>query len=138
MYIHETKIKVRYVETDRMGIVHHSNYYSWFEVARGEFITDTGMTYRDMEEEGIMMPVLESSCKYIQAAKYEDILIIQAWIHEINGAKAIFNYKIIREKDNKIIATGSTKHAFVNNKFKIVNIKKVKPDIWNKLTHKIK
>lgn len=138
MYIHETKIKVRYVETDRMGIVHHSNYYSWFEVARGEFITDTGMTYSDMEEEGIMMPVLESSCKYIQAAKYEDILIIQAWIHEINGAKAIFNYKVIREKDNKIIATGSTKHAFVNNKFKIVNIKKVKPDIWNKLTHKTK
>ncbi|MCT4545141.1 MAG: acyl-CoA thioesterase [Vallitalea sp.] len=138
MYIHETKIKVRYVETDRMGIVHHSNYYSWFEVARGEFITDTGMTYSDMEEEGIMMPVLESSCKYIQAAKYENILIIQAWIHEINGAKAIFNYKVIREKDNTIIATGSTKHAFVNNKFKIVNIKKVKPDIWNKLTHKTK
>jgi acyl-CoA thioester hydrolase len=59
MYINETKIKVRYVETDQMGVVHHSKYYPWFEVARGEYITRMGMTYKQMEEEGIMMPVLE-------------------------------------------------------------------------------
>ncbi|GKX28586.1 thioesterase [Vallitalea longa] len=133
MYIHETKLKVRYVETDQMGIVHHSKYYPWFEIARGEFITETGMSYRDMEEAGIMMPVLESSCKYIQGAKYEDNLIIQAWISEMNPVKVIFNYNVVREKDDKIIAKGSTKHTFVNDDFKIVNIKKMKPEIWSKL-----
>ncbi|MGV8984198.1 acyl-CoA thioesterase, partial [Clostridium sp.] len=65
MYINETKVKVRYVETDQMGIVHHSNYYAWFEVGRGEYITQIGMTYSEMEENNIMIPVLESSCKYI-------------------------------------------------------------------------
>lgn len=132
MYIHETKLKVRYVETDQMGVVHHSKYYPWFEIARGEFITETGMSYRDMEEAGIMMPVLESSCKYIQGAKYEDNLVVQAWISEMNPVKVIFNYNVIREKDDKIIAKGSTKHTFVNEDFKIVNIKKMKPEIWSK------
>jgi acyl-CoA thioester hydrolase len=129
----ETKIKVRYVETDQMGIVHHSNYYAWFEVGRGEFIKGAGMTYRDMEEQGIMLPLLESSCKYIEGAKYDDELIIQTWIKEMNGVKIIFNYNVVRERDNKIIAKGSTKHAFVNNEFKIINIKKVNPDMWSKL-----
>lgn len=133
MYINECKVKVRYVETDQMGIVHHSNYYAWFEVGRGEFIVEGGMTYRDMEELGVMMPVLESHCKYIEGAKYEDDLIIQTWIEEMNGAKVIFAYNVVRGKDKKIIAKGSTKHAFVDNNFKIVNIKKKNPDIWSKL-----
>lgn len=133
MYINETKIKVRYVETDQMGIVHHSNYYAWFEVGRGEFITNADMTYRDMEEQGVMLPVLESSCKYIEGAKYEDKLIIQTWIEEMSGAKVIFNYNVIRETDNRILAKGSTKHAFVNNEFKIINVKKANSEIWIKL-----
>ena len=133
MYIHENKIKVRYVETDQMGIVHHSKYYPWFEIARGEFITKIGMTYREIEEQGILMPVLESSCKYIEGAKYEDNLVIQSWISEFNPVKIIFNYNVIREEDNKIIAKGSTKHTFVNEDFKIVNIKKVKPEIFSRL-----
>ncbi|GMQ55990.1 thioesterase family protein [Vallitalea sediminicola] len=133
MYIHETKLKVRYVETDQMGVVHHSKYYPWFELARGEFIKEVGMTYREMEEEGIMMPVLESWCKYIEGAKYEDEIIIKTWIEEMNPVKMVFNYHVVREIDNKIIAKGSTKHTFVNNNFKIVNIKKVKTEIWEKL-----
>lgn len=135
MYIHETKIKVRYVETDQMGVVHHSKYYPWFEVARGEYITKMGMTYKQMEEEGIMMPVLESWCKYINGAKYEDNLIIKTCIEEMNPVKMIFNYNVVREKDDKIIAKGSTKHAFVDNNFQIVNIKKAKSDMWEKLEY---
>ncbi len=133
MYIHETKLKVRYVETDQMGVVHHSKYYPWFEMARGEYITKIGMTYGGMEEEGIMMPVLESWCKYIDGAKYEDELIIKVWIEEMNPVKMVFNYHVVREEDNKIIAKGSTKHTFVDKNFKIVNIKKVKPEMWEKL-----
>jgi acyl-CoA thioester hydrolase len=132
MYINETKIKVRYVETDQMGIVHHSNYYAWFEVGRTEYITEIGMTYKDMEENHIMLPVVESSCKYIEGAKYEDIIIIQTFMQELNGAKVIFNYNVLRETDGKIIAKGSTTHAFVNEKFRVVNLKKANIVMWNR------
>ena len=132
MHINKTKLKVRYVETDQMGIVHHSNYYAWFEVGRTEFITQIGMTYKQMEEANVMLPVVESSCKYIQGAKYEDIIIIETFMHELSGAKVIFNYNIIRESDEKILAKGSTTHAFVNDKFRVVNLKKASPDIWSR------
>jgi acyl-CoA thioester hydrolase len=132
MYINKTKLKVRYVETDQMGIVHHSNYYAWFEVGRTEYITEVGMTYKQMEEAGIMLPVVESSCKYIEGAKYEDILIIETFMKELNGAKVIFNYNVVRESDGKVLAKGSTTHAFVNKKFRVVNLKKANADMWGR------
>mgnify|MGYP001587835899 FL=1 len=132
MYINETKLKVRYVETDQMAIVHHSNYYAWFEVGRTEYITETGMTYKQVEENNIMLPVVESSCRYIEGAKYEDIIIIQTSMKELNGAKVIFNYNVIRQNDGKILAKGSTTHAFVNEKFRVVNLKKVNMEMWSR------
>jgi acyl-CoA thioester hydrolase len=133
MYINKTEIKVRYVETDQMGIVHHSNYYAWFEVGRGTFIADIGLSYKELEERGILLPVLESSCKYIEGAQYDDDLVIQTWIEEINGAKIMFQYDVVRKKDHKVIAKGRTKHAFVNKEFRLLNAKKNMPDVWGKL-----
>ena len=126
-------MKVRYVETDKMNVVHHSNYLIYFEAGRTEFINKCGMSYSEMEEEGIMIPLTESNCKYIQGAKYEDELIIKTWIKELTPVKVEFNYSVIREKDQKEIAKGSTLHAFVNNNFKITNLKKKHPDILEKL-----
>lgn len=133
MHISKTEIKVRYVETDKMGIVHHSNYYAYFEVGRGDFIEETGISYSEMENQGIMLPLVESQCKYIEGAKYEDELIIETWIEEFTGAKLVFNYNVIRKLDNRIIAKGKTVHPFVNNDFKIVNLKKAKPEMWAKI-----
>jgi acyl-CoA thioester hydrolase len=133
MYVNETKIKVRYVETDQMGIVHHSNYYAWFEVGRTEFIAASGMNYRDMEKEGVLIPLVESSCKYIQGAKYEDVIIIETWIEYLNGAKVVFSYNVIRDEDRKLLAKGSTTHAFVNKEFKIINLKKKNEGMWKVL-----
>ncbi len=133
MYINETKLKVRYIETDQMGIVHHSNYYAWFEVGRTEYITGIGMTYKEMEENNIMLPVVESSCRYKEGAKNEDILIIQTYMQELNRAKVVFNYNVVREDDGKILASGSTTHVFVNEKFKIVNLKKTNIEVWSRL-----
>ena len=132
MYINETKLKVRYEETDQMGIVHHSNYYTWFGVGRTEYITQIGKTYKEMEEDNIMLPVVESSCRYIKGAKYDDILIIQTFMQELNGVKVIFNYNVIRENDGVILAKGSTTHAFVNEKFKVINLKKANIELWSK------
>lgn len=133
MYINETTIKVRYVETDQMGVVHHSNYYAWFEVGRGEYILQSGLSYSEIENQDVMLPLVESSCKYIEGAKYEDIIIIQTWISEITPVKVIFNYAVVRNRDNKIIAKGSTTHAFVNKSFRIVNMKKKNFEIWSRL-----
>lgn len=133
MFISETKITVRYVETDKMGIVHHSNYYVYFEEARTQFIKQCGMSYSDMEESGIMIPLVESNCKYIQGAKYEDELIIKTWVKELTPVKVEFNYSVIREKDHKEISKGSTLHAFVDNNFRIVNLKKNHSGIFQKL-----
>ena len=133
MYICETKLKVRYVETDQMGIVHHSNYYAWFELGRGEFITKLGMNYRQMEESGILMPIMETYCKYYEGAKYEDDLIIKTYIDEVTPVKVIFNYDVIREKDEKLLAKGRTTQTFVNNSFRIINLKKTHHDLWEKM-----
>ena len=133
MYISETKIIVRYAETDQMGIVHHSNYLIWFEAGRTDFIKGSKMSYSEMEKEGILIPLAESSCKYIIGAKYEDELIVKTWVNELTPIKVEFNYSVIREKDQKEIAKGSTLHVFVSKKFKIINIKKGHPKIFEKL-----
>jgi acyl-CoA thioester hydrolase len=133
MYVSETRINVRYAETDKMGIVHHSNYLIWFEAGRTDFIKGSNITYSEMEKRGILIPLAESSCKYITGAKYEDELIIKTWVKELTPVKVEFNYSVFREKDQKEIAKGSTLHIFVNNNFKIINLKKSHPEIFEKL-----
>ncbi len=133
MYISETKIVVRYAETDQMGIVHHSNYLIWFEAGRTDFVKESKISYSEMEKEGILIPLAESNCKYIIGAKYEDELIIKTWIKELTPVKVEFNYSVIREKDKKEIAKGSTIHVFVNKDFKIINFKKNHPLMFEKL-----
>ncbi|AKN30651.1 4-hydroxybenzoyl-CoA thioesterase [Clostridium carboxidivorans P7] len=133
MYTSETKLTVRYVETDKMGIVHHSNYYPWFELARGDFIKKIGMKYSEMESLGIMMPLVESYCKYYEGAKYEDEIIIETSIEKITPVKVIFNYDVIRELDGKLLAKGKTTQTFIDKDFKIVNLKKKYSDLWEKM-----
>jgi acyl-CoA thioester hydrolase, YbgC/YbaW family len=133
VYTSETKIVVRYAETDQMGIVHHSNYYIWFEAGRTDFIKGSKMSYSEMEERGVLNPLVESSCKYILSAKYEDELIIKTWVSQLSPVKVVFNYSVIREKDQKEIAKGSTVHAFVDRNLRITNIKKTHTDIFEKL-----
>lgn len=133
MYTSETKLTVRYVETDKMGIVHHSNYYPWFELARGDFIKKIGMKYSEMESLGLMMPLVESYCKYYEGAKYEDEIIIETSIEKITPVKVIFNYNVIRELDRKLLAKGKTTQTFIDKDFKIVNLKKKYSDLWEKM-----
>lgn len=133
MYVNEAKVKVRYAETDKMGVVYHSNYLIYFEIGRTEFINKCGISYLEMEQMGIMIPLLESNCKYMQGAKYADELTVRTWIEELGAAKVRFNYSIVRESDEKEITKGSTLHVFVDNNFKIINLKKKFPEIMIKL-----
>lgn len=134
MYKSSTKIKVRYAETDKMGIVYHSNYYIYFEVAREDLISYAGMKYKALEDYGVMMPIMETHCKYHEGARYGDELDIETYIEELTPFKAVIGYKVMRESDNKLIAQGKTVQAFVDSQsFRIINLKKVHPDIWEKL-----
>lgn len=134
MYVCETKLKVRYVETDKMAIVHHSNYYIWFEASRDEFIEKIGLSYKQIEDMNIMMPLVETSCKYIEAAKYGDEVLIKTFINELSGAKVIINYEVLNTSNSKLLAKGSTTQVFVNSTdFKIINLKRKYPELWNKL-----
>jgi acyl-CoA thioester hydrolase len=129
----ETNIRVRYAETDQMGIVHHSNYYVWFELARDEFIERLELSYKDIEEGGILMPLVETNCKYIIPAQYGQRLIIKTYIEELSPVKIVIGYEVYKEGENKLMARGTTKQAFVDRNFKIVNLKKKNSDIYNKL-----
>ncbi|WP_446899816.1 acyl-CoA thioesterase [Clostridium sp. LBM24168] len=133
MYTSSTKIKVRYAETDKMGIAHHSNYYIWFEAARGDFIKKADITYKDMEKKGIMMPLVETYCKYSKAAKYDDDLIIETFIAEFNPVKISFNYRVLNENNGEVLAKGKTTQTFINEKFKIINLQRKYPELWDKL-----
>lgn len=134
MYKSITKLKVRYAETDQMGIVHHSNYYVYFETAREDFIIGAGISYKEMEDMGIMMPLIETQCRYLEGAKYGDTLIIETSLEELSAVKVVLTYKVIRERDNKLISKGKTIQTFVSkDTFKIINIKSSNLEIFEKL-----
>lgn len=133
MYISNTNIKVRYAETDKMGIAHHANYYIWFEEARGDFIEKINISYKEIEDMGIMMPIIETHCRYMRASTYSDILNVQTSIGELSPVKIIFNYRVINKESGELLAKGSTTQTFINNNFKIINMKKKYPEIWDKL-----
>ena len=132
-HITKTYLSVRYAETDRMGIMHHSRYYPWFEVARGDFIKQFGGSYRELEESGILMPLTETHSKYIQGLKYDEEAVILCKLAELSVAKCKFEYEVYRISDNKLVNTGYTKHGCVDESFRPVNLKKKNPKVWELL-----
>ncbi len=109
----ETKIRVEYHHTDQMGIVHHSNYVKFFEVARTEWLRAVGLTYAEMERRGVMMPIVEVNIKYRQPAYYDELISVTASVDELPMARMNFKYEI-RGEDGREIATGSTTLGFID------------------------
>jgi acyl-CoA thioester hydrolase len=112
----ETEIRVRYQETDNMGVVYYGNYFTWFEVARTEHLRSLGISYRDLESKGLYLMVASASCRYISSARYDDIVKIQTRVPEIKNSSLKFEYKLLVEA--RIIATGETVHVFTNRAYK--------------------
>lgn len=132
--VSEIKVEVRYAETDKMGITHHSVYPIWYEAARTELIKKIGITYSEMERKGIMLPLAELNCKYIIPSTYEDKLTIKVWVSKITPARIVFNYETYKEGISKAIATGETIHAWVDSKtLKPMNFKKNFPEYYEKI-----
>jgi acyl-CoA thioester hydrolase len=109
----ETRIRVRYAETDQMGVVYHANYLIWMEVGRVEYWREAGLRYRDMErEDGILLVVAEATCRYRAPAFYDDEVIIRTSIAESNARMIRFTYELVSADDGRVLATGETKHVF--------------------------
>jgi len=115
MYQSETHIRVRYGETDQMGYVYYGNYAMYYEVGRVESLRQLGLTYKEMEEMGVMMPVLENKSKYLAPARYDDLLRVVTTIKEKPGVRIKFEYEIFNG-ENKLIHQGETLLVFVDMK----------------------
>src|SRR5256885_12480064 len=110
----ESRVKVRYAETDQMGVAYYANYFIWFEVGRSQYCNDRGFSYRDMEREtGLFLIVAEASCRYRTPARYEDELIIRTRVTELTRRTLRFNYEIER-LDKAPVAVGETLHVLIN------------------------
>ncbi len=106
MFTTETQIRVRYAETDQMGVVYHSNYFPYFEVARAEAIREMGITYADMEKAGIIMPVVDVHCRYLRPARYDDLLTIKTILKELPVHHKIeFHHEVYNEQ-KELLAAG--------------------------------
>ena len=124
--------KINYYETDKMGVVHHSNYIRFFEEARCEFLKDTGLPYDMLESKGIMSPVLGVSCKYKKHVTFGDIIEIHTSIKEFSGVKFTVSYNVYNKKTGDLCVTGESNHCFTDTNIKPLNLKKNFPDIYEK------
>ena len=115
MIVAENQIRVRYAETDQMGYVYYGNYSTYFEVARVELFRTFGISYKEMEEQGVMMPVLEQHIKYIRPAKYDDLLTIKTYLKSKPGVRIKFEYEVFNE-DKTLLTKAETMLVFVDMK----------------------
>lgn len=132
--ISKSIVRVRYAETDQMGIVHHSVYPIWYELARTDLSKLAGFPYSKMEEEGVLTPLVELNSKYIKPAFYDDELIVTATVSKLTPARVVFSYEVFKKDSDKPINTGYTIHALVNKDMKPINTKKLFPDIYEAMS----
>lgn len=133
-----TKITVRYAETDQMGIAHHSNYPIWYEVGRSDYIKMFGTSYTEMEQAGVMTPLLNLTCNYKLPALYEDELIIRTKAIMMSASRITFAYtvkKIEKDGSETELGYGTTEHGFVDSKtFRPCSVKKRLPELYAKIS----
>lgn len=117
----------KYYETDQMGIIHHSNYIRWFEEARIDYMNQIGLTYKTMETQGIISPVLEISCKYQKMMYFDDIATIVVKVIDYTSVRFAIEYEIYNQ-NNELCTIGSSKHCFIDKNGKPVSLKRIKPE----------
>jgi acyl-CoA thioester hydrolase len=104
-------VRVRYAETDKMGVVYYAHYLVWFEIGRTEWLRETGWNYRAMEDEGLALPVIEARCEYKVSAKYDDEIEIRTGARLVSPVRLAFDYELVRRSDMALVASGSTVHV---------------------------
>lgn len=127
-------LRVRYAETDQMGIAHHGSYFIWMEAARTELLREQGISYRELEERGYFLPVWEARCRYRKGVRYDDRVIVESWLSALRGASIIIVYTMYIEGEGKsIIAEGQTRHAFTDKNGRVVRVPGFFRDLFEEL-----
>jgi acyl-CoA thioester hydrolase len=116
-----------------MAIVYHANYIVWFDMARTEFLRSLGYTYRKLESEGVWLPVVETGCRYISPARYDDEIVVETFIEELKKVKIRFGYRVKRNEE--LLAEGFTILGFTDSSLKPIALNKVKPDVYQILNN---
>jgi len=137
MRIYKTEIRVPYADTDRMGIVYHTNYIKYFEIGRTEYLRDVGYPYARLEQEGIWLPVASVYCEYKSPAKYDDLLAVNTWVGDLKNATIVMAYEIFRKETGELLVKGETKHPITDDKLRPVRLRNIKPELYNKLIESI-
>jgi acyl-CoA thioester hydrolase len=120
----ETSVRVRYAETDAMGVVYHTNYLIWFEVGRGEYMRQKGSDYADFEAQGFYLPVLEVDARFIAPARYSDLVTIRTWVEELRSRSLTLAYEAVMQETGQVLVTGHTRHICTDRKGRVKVIPK--------------
>ncbi|MDD9265912.1 acyl-CoA thioesterase [Paenibacillus sp. GCM10023248] len=139
------QMRVRYAETDQMGVVYHTNYLNWFEIGRTELIRELGYPYRTIEDKGLLLPVVEADIKFLKPARYDDLVTVYTRVLEKSSVRLHFTYEIRRENEKAaasapderpgdLLVTGTTRHVWVNPSWKPIRIDKEAPELWQLLS----
>jgi acyl-CoA thioester hydrolase len=115
----ETRVRVRYAETDQMGVVYHANHFVWFEVGRVELLRQMGFSYREMEaDDGCCIAVVDARCRYKAPARYDDEVIVRTFLRNVRESVVHFGYELVRASDGVLLAEGETTHIVTNTQLK--------------------
>lgn len=118
--LNETRLRVRYAETDQMGVVYHSNHFIWFEVGRVELMRQMGLSYRDIErDDGLFIAVAEATCRYRAPAYYDEEITVRTWLKKVRDSVIIFRYELVRPGTGALLADGETTHIVTDAKMKV-------------------
>jgi acyl-CoA thioester hydrolase len=121
--VFETRVRVRYAETDQMGVVYHANYFVWFEVGRVELLRQMGFSYREMEQnDGCCIAVVDARCRYKAPARYDDELIVRTHLRNVRESLVHFGYELVRSNDGMLLAEGETTHIVVDSEMTVCAI----------------
>ena len=116
----DVEIRVRYAETDQMGVVYHANYFVWFEVGRVEFLRQLGFSYREMEQnDGCCIAVVDARCRYKAPARYDDEVLVRTYLKNVRDSLVHFGYELVRVSDGLLLAEGETTHIVVDLQMKV-------------------
>lgn len=129
------KLRVRYAETDQMGVVYHARYLDWLEIGRTEMLREQGMEYRSLEEQyGLLLPVVDVSIQYLKPARYDDEVLVTTRIDLVSNVRLECSYEIRRVQDNELLVTAATKHVWVNRQWRPARIDRACPQLYALLT----
>jgi acyl-CoA thioester hydrolase len=121
--LNETRVRVRYAETDQMGVVYHTNHFVWFEVGRVELMRQMGFAYRDIERnQGCFMAVAEAKCQYRAPVFYDEEVVVRTWLKSVRESVIVFNYELLRPGTDTLLAEGETLHIVIDRNMQLAKL----------------